>query len=490
LTGENAPDTLNRIIPNLNETRINIKKTIHLSENTKIWSGRFSKQADKLMEEFSSSIHFDKKLFDADIRVNQEWALALVDAGIYTKEEAKLVRTTLDQIRYEYNNKQLEFKAVDEDIHTANERWLTEKLNELGAKIHTGRSRNDQVVTDFRIFLRENLHTIENAISDLQEVLLNLAENHIVTVFPGQTHLRQAQPVSFAHYLMAFFFQLSRDKKRLENVYQLTNKCPLGSGAIAGAAFNIDRFSLAKRLGFDGPTENSYDSTSDRDFVNDCHYVCSQIVLHLSRIAEDLIIWSSESYNLLEIDELYSTGSSMMPQKKNPDSLELVRGKASRIIGNYISGLVLMKGIPTAYVRDLQEDKEPLFDSLEQTIRMLRIFSGVFDTLKINETNMLDALDPALYATDVADYLVKKGVPFRKSHSLAGKLVHNAESNNTTLDRLSLSDYQNVSGLFENDVFELFDPIQSLEKRNLYGGTGPESVKTQIQQAKKMLEKE
>lgn len=441
------------------------------------------------MEEFSSSIHFDKKLFDADIRVNQEWALALVDVGVYTKDEAELVRTTLDQIRYEYGNNQLRFKVVDEDIHTANERWLTEKLSGLGARIHTGRSRNDQVVTDFRIFLREALHTIENAIIDLLEALLNLAENHISTVFPGQTHLRQAQPVSFAHYLMAFFFQLDRDKERLENVFQLLNKCPLGSGAIAGAAFNINRHSLAKRLGFDGPTENSYDSTSDRDFVNDCHYVCSQIMLHTSRIAEDFIIWSSESFNWVEIDELYSTGSSMMPQKKNPDSLELIRGKTSRIIGNYMSGLTLMKGIPTAYVRDLQEDKEPLFDSLDQTTRVLRVFSGIVDTLKINESIMRNALDPALYATDVADYLVKKGVPFRTSHSMAGKLVQKAESQNKTMDGLPLSEYQVVSGFFERDVYELFDPIKSLEKRNLYGGTGPESVRNQIQMAKKVLER-
>lgn len=458
-----------------------------MKSQSKIWSGRFSKQADEEMEKFSSSIHFDKKLFDADIRVNKEWALSLAEIGIYTHEEAERVAMTLQQIQADYYAGKLSFAKSDEDIHSANERWLTERLGDVGAKIHTGRSRNDQVVTDLRIYLREKGAEFEQALLDLQFAFLDLAEKNVTTVLPGQTHLRQAQPISLAHYLLSFFYQLQRDRKRHEQTVSRLNKCPLGSGAIAGAAFAIDRHDLAKRLGFDAPLENSYDATADRDFVNDVHHDCAQVMLHLSRLAEDFIIWSSEPFRYLEIDELYATGSSMMPQKKNPDSLELLRGKTARVIGNHTAGLTLMKGIPTAYVRDLQEDKEPLFDSVEQTLQSVRITTGVIKTVRINGERMLASLGPALYATDLADYLVRKGIPFRKSHAIVGKIVALAEARGVSLIELSLDDYQLNSGLFENDVFELFDPIKSLEKRNLYGGTGPSSVRKQIEKAKELL---
>lgn len=440
------------------------------------------------MEVFGNSLGFDRKLFEADIRVNQEWALALVDVGVYTKDEAELVRTTLDQVRYEFNQGQLSFADSDEDIHTANERWLTEKLSDLGARIHTGRSRNDQVVTDLKIYIKENLIAMESALAELQESLVALAEDHVETVLPGQTHLRQAQPVSFAHYLLALFFQLQRDRERIRSTFKLLDKCPLGSGAIAGAAFPIDRLKLARRLGFSGPTENSYDSTCDRDYIVDCHTACVQIAIHLSRYAEDLIIWSTEPFGFVEIDEQFATGSSMMPQKKNPDSLELIRGKSARIIGNATSGAALLKGIPTAYVRDLQEDKEPLFDSLENVLNMIRVFTGVVDTLEVRPQRMVESLDSALYATDVADYLVKKGVPFRKAHSLAGRLVSHAEEKGKSLSQLTFEEFRQVSDLFEADVHQLFDPISALDKRNLYGGTGRESVKNQIGIAKSLLE--
>ncbi|NOY59002.1 MAG: argininosuccinate lyase [Calditrichaeota bacterium] len=439
------------------------------------------------MEKFSSSIHFDKKLFDADIRVNKEWALSLAEIGVYTHEEAERVATTLRQIQVDYHAGKLSFAKSDEDIHSANERWLTERLGDVGAKIHTGRSRNDQVVTDLRIYLREKGAEFEQALLDLQSAFLDLAEKNVTTVLPGQTHLRQAQPISLAHYLLSFFYQMQRDRKRHEQTVSRLNKCPLGSGAIAGAAFAIDRHDLAKRLGFDAPLENSYDATADRDFVNDVHHVCAQVMLHLSRLAEDFIIWSSEPFRYLEIDELYATGSSMMPQKKNPDSLELLRGKTARVIGNHVAGLTLMKGIPTAYVRDLQEDKEPLFDSVEQTLQSVRITTGVVKTIRINDERMLASLDPALYATDLADYLVRKGIPFRKSHAIVGKIVAMAEARKVSLTELSLDDYQLNSGLFEADLYELFDPVKSLERRNLYGGTGPASVRKQIKNAKELL---
>lgn len=439
------------------------------------------------MEKFSSSIHFDKKLFDADIRVNKEWALSLAKIGVYTHEEASRVVVTLQQIQAEYHAGKLSFAKSDEDIHSANERWLTERLGDVGAKIHTGRSRNDQVVTDLRIYLREKGAEFGQALLDLQSAFLDLAEKNITTVLPGQTHLRQAQPISLAHYLLSFFYQMQRDRKRHEQTVSCLNKCPLGSGAIAGAAFAIDRHDLAKRLGFDAPLENSYDATADRDFVNDVHHDCAQVMLHLSRLAEDFIIWSSEPFRYLEIDELYATGSSMMPQKKNPDSLELLRGKTARVIGNHVAGLTLMKGIPTAYVRDLQEDKEPLFDSVEQTWQSVRITTGVIKTIRINDEKMLASLDPALYATDLADYLVRKGIPFRKSHAIVGKIVAMAEAREASLTELSLNDYQSSSGLFEADLYELFDPVKSLERRNLYGGTGPASVRKQIKNAKELL---
>ncbi len=458
-----------------------------MKSQPKIWSGRFSKQADELMEKFSSSIHFDKKLFDADIRVNKEWAMSLAEIGVYTHEEANQVGVTLQQIHADYHAGKLSFAKSDEDIHSANERWLTERLGDVGARIHTGRSRNDQVVTDLRIYLREKGTEFGQALLDLQSAFLDLAEKNFTTVLPGQTHLRQAQPISLAHYLLSFFYQLQRDRKRHEQTVSRLNKCPLGSGAIAGAAFAIDRHDLAKRLGFDAPLENSYDATADRDFVNDVHHDCVQVMLHLSRLAEDFIIWSSEPFRFIEIDELYATGSSMMPQKKNPDSLELLRGKTARVIGNHVAGLTLMKGIPTAYVRDLQEDKEPLFDSIEQTLRSMRITTGVIETVGINAERMRASLDPALYATDLADYLVQKGIPFRKAHAIVGKIVAMAEARKVSLTELSLDDYQSSSGLFEADLYELFDPAKSLGKRNLYGGTGPASVRKQIEKAKELL---
>ena len=307
---------MNRIIVNSNG--INSERN-----DKKIWSGRFTKETESVMVRYSYSIDFDKKLFDADIQVNKAWAQALAKVGVYNPDEVKKVLKALDLIQQEFKANQLEFSNTDEDIHSANERWLTERLGELGARIHTGRSRNDQVVTDYRVFLRNEISELGQAIRSLQKVIIELAENNIETVLPGFTHLRQAQPISFAHYLLALFFQVQRDYERLEQAYSRCNKMPLGSGALAGAAFSVDREELAKTLGFDEPSENSIDATSDRDFVLELAFICSQVMLHLSRIAEDFIIYSSEGFRFIEIDQAYSTGSSMMPQKRNPDSLEL-----------------------------------------------------------------------------------------------------------------------------------------------------------------------
>ncbi|HPI73205.1 MAG TPA: argininosuccinate lyase [bacterium] len=455
----------------------------------KIWAGRFSKPTEEAMERFSHSLHFDQKLFEYDISVNQAWAQALTEVGVYTPEEAERVVAALADIRSDFIAGALSPSPSDEDIHSANERWLTERLGDLGARIHTGRSRNDQVATDVRLYLLDHLEQLLAALRASLASIVELAKNHVDTVMPGYTHLRQAQPISFAHYMMSLFFQLQRDRERLAQTRTRCSVMPLGAGALAGAAFAVDRHALAQRLGFSAPAENSLDATSDRDLICETVYDCSQIMLHLSRAAEDWIIWSSEGYRFIALDEAYTTGSSMMPQKKNPDSLELIRGKTGRVIGDLVALLTMMKGIPTAYVRDLQEDKEPLFDSVEQTRGSLLIFSGVVATLQVDPQAMRQALDPMLYATDMADYLVQRGMPFRQAHAVVGEAVRLAETRRLSLSQLALQDLQQLSPLFASDVATLFDPLGSLNKRNIYGGTGVESVRRQIETALAFLSK-
>jgi argininosuccinate lyase len=454
----------------------------------KIWSGRFREKTASLMESFSTSVFFDQKLFQADIRVNKAWATSLQEIGVYSKSELDKVLYALDQIEREFISGQLTLSDLDEDIHSANERWLTEKIGPLGARIHTGRSRNDQVVTDLKIYLKDHLRKLEDAISHIQNTLVQLADQHRRTVLPGFTHLRQAQPISFAHYLLSLFFQLQRDVIRIKDTFDRCDVMPLGSGALAGAAFDIDREKLARTLGFSRCSENSIDATSDRDFVTEALFVASQVMLHLSRTAEDFIIWSSEPYRYIDIHETYSTGSSMMPQKKNPDSLELIRGKTARVVGDLTVLLNLMKGIPTAYVRDLQEDKEPLFDALEQTTSCCLIMAGVIASLHVDALTMLESLDPALYATDLADYLVHKGEPFRQAHHIVGQIVSYAEKEKKSLSECNLDEFRHYSKLFDRDVLELFDPQNALARRNLKGGTGPKSVAQQLETAKKILD--
>ncbi len=458
-----------------------------MNDKNKIWGGRFKEDPDELMARLGRSVAFDQKLMRADIAVNQAWAAALADIGVYSREEADRVVKELEKIQKDFEKGELNFSPVDEDVHSANERWLTERLGDVGARIHTGRSRNDQVATDVRLWVREHLHRLDTVLQHCLQTLISLAEQHGQTVMAGQTHLRQAQPVSFGHYLLSYFFQLYRDYQKLMLAQQQNNKMPLGAGALAGSAFPIDRFALAKKLGFDGPTENSIDATSDRDNIISAVFTCAQIMLHLSRLAEDWIIWSSESCLYIRIHQRFATGSSMMPQKQNPDSLELVRGKTARVLGHLMTLMTLMKGLPTAYVRDLQEDKEPLFDSLEQTILCVQIIDGVLDSCEIDEQKMCDALDPALYATDVADYLVKKNVPFRKAHRAVGRMVQYCEKRNMNLEDLSLEKMQEFAPHLRDDVYSLFNPLAALEKRNLFGGTGPQSFLQQIKLAKKLL---
>ena len=452
-----------------------------------IWSGRFSKSADQLMKDFSVSLPFDRLLFDADIQVNRQWARSLQEAQVYTAEEVEQVERELEAIALDFHRGNLDFSPDDEDIHSATERWLTARLGALGERIHTGRSRNDQVVTDFKIYLREKIQDLHKQVVGLQTVLLERAEEHENTVMPGYTHVRQAQPISFAHYLLSFFFQLQRDGNRITDWRTNHNICPLGSGALAGSAFAVDRQRLALALGFDTASDNSIDATGDRDFVLDCTSLCVQIMLHLSRLSEDWIYWSSEAYGFLAIDQAYGTGSSMMPQKMNPDSLELIRGKTARVIGAHSTLMSLIKGIPTAYVRDLQEDKEPAFDALHQTELSLRILAGVVKTAEIDVQRMRLALHPSVYATDMADYLVRKQVPFRQAHEIVGKIVAWSEGNDKPLDQLSLAEFKQFNANFAADVLDLFKPHHALSHRNIAGGTGPQSVRRQIEKARQLL---
>ena len=455
----------------------------------KTWSGRFTQPTDPLMEQFSHSIQFDRRLFKADIEVNKAWAKALGRIGIYNGQELETVINALEEIDTEYHRGQLQIKTGDEDIHSANERWLTEKTGELGQRIHTGRSRNDQVVTDLRYYLRQEIDRIVDSIKALQGELIVVAENNIETVLPGYTHLRQAQPISLSHYTMAIFFQMQRDKVRLAEARKRVNVLGLGSGALAGAAFPVDRKFLAEQLGFEDISENSIDATSDRDFVFEVLSACSIIMVHLSRFCEDFIAWSSEAYGFVEIDQAFSTGSSMMPQKRNPDSLELIRGKSARVIGNQLKLLVLLKGLPPAYSRDLQEDKEPVFDTIDQTKMSLDIFKAVVQTMKINQEKMKGSLTQSLYATDLADYLVKRGIPFRNAHAIVGKIVSWIEQGNKKFSELTLDEFKQYSPVFEKSVYQLFHPGYSLQLRNILGGTGGKSIRYQVKRAKKLLDK-
>ncbi|MBP7461641.1 MAG: argininosuccinate lyase [Candidatus Delongbacteria bacterium] len=454
----------------------------------KLWSGRFDGPSNPLMEEFSHSIAWDCRLFEADIQVNRAWAKALAGIGVFSADEVVRVIQALDQIREDVASGKLEFSPLDEDIHTATERWLTERIGEPGGRIHTGRSRNDQVVTDFKIYIREKLFRLDQILIECIHHLADSAENNLTVILPGYTHVRQAQPIRWAHYLLSLAFQLQRDRDRIADWVRHHNTCPLGSGALAGAAFPIDRETLASDLGFDAPMPNSIDATSDRDFVTECLFICSQIMLHLSRPAEDFIMWSSESCRFIRIADAYSTGSSMMPQKKNPDSMELIRGKTARVAGNLMTLICLMKGIPHAYARDLQEDKLPVFDSLEQTALSVKLMAEVIAGLSIDPGAMRNALDDGLYATDLADYLVRKGLPFRQAHAVVGRLVAMTEKDGSNLQSLDLEDYRQESPLFESDLFTLFNPESSVDKRCAIGGTGLESVKTQIHQIRKLIQ--
>ena len=454
----------------------------------RLWGGRFSGETDELMKRFNDSIGFDHRLFRSDIQGSAAYAAALAESRAITQQESEMIRDGLDKVRLDFESGSFEILPGDEDIHTAVERRLGELVGPVAGKLHTGRSRNDQVATDTRLYLLGEISTLGLAAKRLQAAILAKAEQHIGVVMPGYTHLQRAQPLLFSHWLMSYFWKLERDNGRLADLKTRTSILPLGCGALAGNPFGIDRASLADKLGFAGVAENSVDGVSDRDFLTEFLAWASILQVHLSGLAEDLIIWSSREFGFVQIDEAYATGSSLMPQKRNPDSLELVRGKTGRVIGHLFGLLMTLKGLPSSYNKDLQEDKEGLFDVIDTLSIELPVVEGVIRTLNVNAERMAAALDDSMLATDLADYLVRNGVPFRKSHELVGKAVKRSEQLGVSLRDLPLLEYQRIDNAFHEDVTEVFDFGASIEARDARGGTATAAVRAQFDRAQECLE--
>lgn len=417
--------------------------------------------------------------------MNRAWAEALYKIGIINSQEFAEITIVLEKIKSEFDRGEFGFLPEDEDIHCAIERRITE-LTEAGLKIHTGRSRNDQVMTDLLIFLKEKIRRIGSQVQDLQRVIIGLARDHDDLIMPGYTHLLPAQPILFAHYLLSFFWLLKRDQERLSQALNQCEIMPLGAGAISGSGLPVDRDLLAEQLGFKYVSQNSIDITSHRDIPTEAAFVLTMIMIHLSRYASDLIIFSNPRFGFIEIDDAYTTGSSIMPHKKNPDGLELIRGKAATAIGHLTGLLILGHGMPHGYNRDLQEDKVSLFPIIEITGMSLQVFTGVLKTMKINKTKIKEALDPVLLSTEIADYLVGKGIPFREAHKITGKIVRWAEQEGLRLDRIPLKKFQEFSPLIGEDIYQWLDLDHAIERRNLEGGTGRKSVNEQLNRAEEV----
>ena len=448
--------------------------------STKLWGGRFSTALDPRMEEFNASISFDQRLWQADIRASQAYAQALAQAGLLAATEVEQIVAGLERVADEWRAARFVIESGDEDIHTANERRLTELIGPLAGKLHTGRSRNDQVATDLRLWLREELLLLDEQLCSLMQVATERAETELDLLMPGYTHLQPAQPIRWSHWLLSYVWAWQRDALRLRDLLPRVNMLPLGNGALAGNPFPIDRTWLAQALRFTGSTSNSLDGVSARDFVAETLFWATMTMLHISRWAEDLIIYSSQEFGFVTLADAYSTGSSLMPQKKNPDSLELLRGKAGRVFGDMSGFLMTLKGLPSTYNKDLQEDKEPLFDAIDTLTGVLSIAAGVLATLTVNRERMAQALLPEMLATDLADYLVHKGVPFRETHHIAGLAVALAESKEIPLSHLSIADLQSLHPAFDEDVADIWSYERSVEQRDVSGGSSRRALQEQI----------
>ncbi|KAL2355546.1 argininosuccinate lyase-like protein [Cryomyces antarcticus] len=454
-----------------------------------LWGGRFTGGLDPLMVAYNESIYYDRAFYAEDIRGSIAWARANKNSGLLTEDEFSAIEKGFTQVHQEWQSNTFDIKpGVDEDIHTANERRLGEIIGTgIAGKLHTGRSRNEQVATDMRLWLREQLKQIEGYLVDLLKVVAARAEQDIEHVMPGYTHLQKAQPIRWSHWMLSYGLAFATDLQRLREVVKRVNRSPLGCGALAGNPFNIDRDAMAKELGFDELIYNSMAGVADRDFVVETMQWGSMLMLHMSRWAEDLIIYSSGEFCFVKLADAYSTGSSLMPQKKNPDSLELLRGKSGRAFGQMAGLMMTIKGIPSTYNKDLQESVEPLLDHVKTVGDSIQIATGVLSTLVIQPQKMLAALTPDMLATDLADYLVRKGVPFRETHHISGRVVALAENEGTPMDKLTFEQLQGIDKRFEKDIEETFNYQKSVEMRSAKGGTSKSSVEEQIRVLKEML---
>eukprot|EP01134_Creolimax_fragrantissima_P005188 CFRG5188T1 len=454
---------------------------------TKLWGGRFTGAQDPVMEEFNASIRFDKRMYKEDIEGSVVYAKALARGGLVTEEEAKSLEEGLLHVLEEWKQGSFTIQAGDEDIHTANERRLKELVGDVAGKLHTGRSRNDQVATDMRLWLRSEAGRLRSHLVCLINVLIDRSAEEIDVLMPGYTHLQRAQPIRWSHWLLSHATALSNDLKALDTLIDRFNECPLGSGALAGNPFNVDRVFIAQELGFRSPTSNSLEATRSRDFVTEFLFWSSMVMTHLSSWAEDLIVYSTKEFNFVSIADAYSTGSSLMPQKRNADSLELIRGKCGRMFGQLSGFMMTMKGLPSTYNKDMQEDKEALFDGTDTLTSVLQIAAGVVSTLSINADKMRSALAVEMLSTDVAYYLVRKGVPFREAHGLAGEVVRMAEEKKCEMDRLTAEDVASVSSHFGDDITSLWNFENSVEQYQAQGGTSKSSVLQQIENLRSQL---
>lgn len=454
----------------------------------KAWGGRFQEESISWVEEFNASIHFDKILIEEDINGSIAHANMLQSRDIISAEEYSQIKTGLLSILDDYNNGKLKFSVSREDIHMNVEAALIEKIGAAGGKLHTARSRNDQVATDMHLFVKKEVKTVIESVALLQETIIELAEKHIDVIMPGYTHLQRAQPILFSHHIMTYFWMLERDKSRFNDSLKRIDLSPLGAGAISGTTFNIDRFQTKDELGFEGIYHNSMDAVSDRDYIVETLSNISLVMVHLSRLSEELIFWTTDEANFVTLSDAFTTGSSMMPQKKNPDMAELIRGKSGRTAGHLMAMLMLLKGLPLTYNKDMQEDKEGLFDSLTTVKGSLKIMNGMLETLTVNETMLEEAVtEDFSNATELADYLVAKGIPFRDSHEIVGKLVLSCINNGIYLKDMTLSDFKNASVVIEEDIYEILSPKVVVNRRVSYGSTGTEAVKQQLKTAKTFI---
>ena len=456
-----------------------------------LWGGRFTKETDRMVYEFNASIGFDKRLLDQDIKGSIAHADMLAKQGILTAQEAASIKKGLEAILWDVEEGRLAVDLGCEDIHSFVEAELTRRIGEAGKKLHTGRSRNDQVALDMKLYTREQVMVTDRLLKELLKVILEVMEENTETYMPGFTHLQKAQPTTLAHHYGAYFEMFRRDRQRMTDIYRRMNYCPLGAGALAGTTYPLDREYTASLLGFDGPAVNSMDAVSDRDYLIEFLAALSTIMMHLSRFSEEIILWNSNEYQIVELDDAFSTGSSIMPQKKNPDIAELVRGKTGRVYGDLMALLTTMKGLPLAYNKDMQEDKEVFFDASDTVKDCLTLFTGMLRTMRFRKDRMAaSALNGFSNATDAADYLVGKGVPFRDAHGIVGRLVLYCLEKNTSIGALSMEELQGISDQFEEDLYEAVSLKACVERRLTAGAPGPKAMRAAMDGYRAYLEKE